>query len=88
MVHPRATLWATYGLLYGLYTLILTIGFDTRVPRQLPDHCGGFAMLSNSFSEESVKIIHLTYAKVMVGGSKNSPRKKQILLCKSHVIKL
>ena len=84
MVHPGATLWATYGLLYGLYT----IGFDTRVPCQLPDHCGGFPMSSNFFSEESVNIIHLTYAKVVVGGSKNSPRKEQILVCKSHVIQL
>ena len=34
----------------------------------------GFAMSSNSFSEESVKIMHLTYAKVGVGGSKTSPQ--------------
>ena len=32
------------------------------------------------FSEESVKIMHLTYAKVVVGGSKNSPRKEQIII--------
>lgn len=40
----------------------------------------GFALLSNSFPEESVKIMHLTYAKVVVGGSKNSPRKEQIII--------
>ena len=40
----------------------------------------GFAMSSSSFSEESVKIIHLTYAKVGVGGSKNSPWKEQIII--------
>ena len=34
----------------------------------------GFAMSFNSFSEESVKIMHLTYAKVGVGGSKTSPQ--------------
>ena len=32
------------------------------------------------FSEESVKIMHLTYAKVGTGGSKNSPRKEQIII--------
>lgn len=40
----------------------------------------GFAMSSSSFSEEIVKIVHLTYAKVRVGGFKNSPRKEQIII--------
>ena len=40
----------------------------------------GFAMSFNSFSEESVKIMHLTYAKVGVGGSKTSPQKEQIVI--------
>ena len=41
----------------------------------------GFAMSSNSFFEESIKIIHLTFffAKVVVGGSKNTPQKEQIV---------
>ena len=40
----------------------------------------GFAMSFNSFSEESVKIMHLTYATVGVGGSKTSPQKEQIVI--------
>lgn len=40
----------------------------------------GFAMSSSSFSEEIVKIVHLTYAKVRVRGFKNSPRKEQIII--------
>ena len=37
-------------------------------------------MSSSSFSEEIVKIVHRTYAKVRVGGFKNSPRKEQIII--------
>lgn len=37
-------------------------------------------MSSSSFSEEIVKIVHLTYAKVRVRGFKNSPRKEQIII--------
>ena len=43
--------------------------------------CCGWDLLSScSFSEGRVKIMHLTYAKVVVGGSKNSPRKEQIII--------